>query len=114
MSTENKELIKAFGDLDVKRWLSDKEYQKEVAAIYNLAKKCINIFDAFQHIPQFNSIGKLLSTVIEVDDNISIKSKAFNSVFERAKQEFNFISEDYEKRMLRAVDNAIISKFITD
>lgn len=109
-----KENLKDFSSIDIKRWLNDKEYQKVIADNYNIAKKCINIFDAFQHIPQFNSIGKLMSAVIEVDDNISIKSKAFNSVLERAKQNFNFISEDYEKRMLKAVDTAIINKFIID
>lgn len=112
-SSEEKEEIKNW-KFDVKRWLKDEEYQKEIAQKYDRIKKCINIFDAFQYIPQFKAIGKLLSVVVDVDDNVSIKSRAFNAVYEKARADFNFISEDYEKKMLAAIDNSIISKFIVD
>ena len=99
-SDEAKEL-KDQGPIDVRRWLVDSTYRDLVAKNYNKIKKCINIFDAFNTIKQFNAIGQILSGVIDIDSNLSFKSKAFNSVITEAKKHYPFISEIFQKNMMQ-------------
>lgn len=110
-SDEAKEL-KDQGPIDVRKWLVDSKYRDLVAKNYNKIKKCINIFDAFNTIKQFNAIGQILSGVIDIDSNLSFKSKAFNSVITEAKNHYPFISETFQKNMMQGIDKAIISNFI--
>ena len=110
-SDEAKEL-KDQGPIDVRKWLVDSTYRDLIAKNYNKIKKCINIFDAFNTIKQFNAIGQILSGVIDIDSNLSFKSKAFNSVITEAKKHYPFISEIFQKNMMQEIDKAIISNFI--
>ena len=80
--------------MDVLRWLKDANYRQQIADEYDQVKKCINIFDAFTHIQQFDAIRDILSTVIDIDSNLSFKSKAFNAVFNQAKSTYRYISEN--------------------
>lgn len=68
--------------LDVKRYLTDPEYAQQMKDLYESVKKCINIFDIIDHIPQFNSIFKIFSAVLDIDHNISIKTRAYDSVYD--------------------------------
>lgn len=100
--------------LDVKRFLTDAEYAKQIKELYNSVKKCINIFDIIDHIPQFNSIFKIFSTILDIDHNISIKTRAYDSVYDQLKLEGRYMSEQYQKRLLKGIDDAIIAKFINN
>lgn len=112
VSSEIKEQLKDAAPMDVLRWLKDADYRQQIAEQYNQVKKCINIFDAFTHIQQFDAIREILSIVIDIDSNLSFKSKAFNAVFNQAKSNYRYISEQYQKRMLGGIDAAIITNFI--
>lgn len=98
--------------LDVRKWLTDEKYQQHVAEVYDSVKKCINIFDGFNHIKQFNAIGKLLAGVIDMDSQISFKSRAFNTIFNQAKADYSFLSERFQKGILGGIDKSLISNFI--
>lgn len=112
VSSEIKEQLKDAAPMDVLRWLKDANYRQQIADEYDQVKKCINIFDAFTHIQQFDAIRDILSTVIDIDSNLSFKSKAFNAVFNQAKSTYGYISEKYQKGMLGGIDRAIITNFI--
>ena len=112
VSSEIKEQLKDAAPMDVLRWLKDANYRQQIADEYDQVKKCINIFDAFTHIQQFDAIRDILSTVIDIDSNLSFKSKAFNAVFNQAKSTYRYISEKYQKKMLGGIDAAIITNFI--
>ncbi len=112
VSSEMKEQLKNAAPMDVLRWLKDANYRQQIADEYDQVKKCINIFDAFTHIQQFDAIRDILSTVIDIDSNLSFKSKAFNAVFNQAKSTYKYISEKYQKKMLGGIDAAIITNFI--
>lgn len=112
VSLEIKEQLKDAAPMDVLRWLKDANYRQQIAEQYNQVKKCINIFDAFTHIQQFDAIRDIFSTVIDIDSNLSFKSKAFNAVFNQAKSNYKYISEKYQKMMLGGIDKAIINNFI--
>lgn len=112
VSSEIKEQLKDSAPMDVLRWLKDANYRQQIADEYDQVKKCINIFDAFTHIQQFDAIRDILSTVIDIDSNLSFKSKAFNAVFNQAKSTYRYISEKYQKKMLGGIDAAIITNFI--
>ena len=112
VSSEVKEQLKDAAPMDVLRWLKDANYRQQIADEYDQVKKCINIFDAFTHIQQFDAIRDILSTVIDIDSNLSFKSKAFNAVFNQAKSTYRYISEKYQKKMLGGIDAAIITNFI--
>lgn len=112
---EQKALVDEIGDFDVKRWFADSAYRDKVAKVYNIIKKCINLFDAFTHIPQFDAIRQLYDSVSVVDNQSSIKAAAFNeciTAFENSG--IKYISEKYHNNVLKQIDNQIISKFIQE
>lgn len=100
--------------LDVKRYLTDPEYAQQMKDLYESVKKCINIFDIIDHIPQFNSIFKIFSAVLDIDHNISIKTRAYDSVYDQLKLEGRYMSEQYQTRLLKGIDDAIIAKFVNN
>lgn len=100
--------------LDVKRYLTDPEYAQNIKDLYESVKKCINIFDIIDHIPQFNSIFKIFSAVLDIDHNISIKTRAYDSVYDQLKLEGRYMSEQYQTRLLKGIDDAIIAKFVNN
>lgn len=100
--------------LDVKRYLTDAEYAQSIKDLYESVKKCINIFDIIDHIPQFNSIFKIFSAVLDIDHNISIKTRAYDSVYDQLKLERRYMSEQYQTRLLKGIDDAIIAKFVNN
>ena len=100
--------------LDVKRYLTDKEYAQQIKDLYESVKKCINIFDVIDHIPQFNAIFKIFSAVLDIDHNISIKTRAYDTVYDQLKLEGRYMSEQYQTRLLKGIDDAIIAKFVNN
>ena len=100
--------------LDVKRYLNDKEYAQQMKDLYESVKKCVNIFDVVDHIPQFNSIFKIFSAVLDIDHNISIKTRVYDKVYDQLKLEGRYMSEEYQSRLLKGIDDAIIAKFVNN
>ena len=100
--------------LDVKRYLTDPEYAQQTKDLYESVKKCINIFDIVDHIPQFNAIFKIFSAVLDIDHNISIKTRAYDKVYDQLKREGRYMSEQYQARLLKGIDDAIIAKFVNN
>lgn len=111
-TAEQKEYLEQLPLMDVLKWLKDADYRQQIAQQYDQVKKCINIFDAFTHIKQFDAIRDILSVVIDIDSNLSFKSRAFNAVFNQAKNNYKYISEKYQNGILGAIDKAIITNFI--
>ena len=103
--------------LDVRKLFIDKAYRKEIKDRYEKVKKCINIFNITDHIPQFNSIFKIFSAVMDIDHNISIKTRKFDAVYKELKEgqyRVGYMSEEYQTRLLKGIDDAIITKFINN
>lgn len=110
-----KDSDKNFEPLDVQKFLEDDVYKQQIINKYNDSKVCLNIFAMIDQIPQYNSLYKLLGLVINLDNNISIKSRIFNNMYaELKKRKYKYIPEDYQKGMLRGIDNAIISTYVTN
>lgn len=114
-SEEQKALIDEIGDFNVKKWFQDIEYRKKVAEAYNIIKKCVNIFDAFTHIKQFDAIRKIYDAVCVVDNQSAIKATSFNNIIsELGSQGKTYLSEKYQNNILKQIDNIIISKYIQE
>lgn len=108
----SQEWVNDIEPFDVYKWMNDEKYREEISEIYNNIKKCINVFDIFNSIPQFDAIRQIFSAVLYVDPAISIKSKAYNKLYDAAKKKNIFMPEDYQQRLLAGIDNDIISDFI--
>lgn len=113
LSGEDKKLFNDFGELDVKKWFSNANYRRQVSALYDKIKKCINIFEIFQHISQFDAIRDLYDATFTIDQESVIKSKVFNDIVTKEISKNPYITEKYQTNLLREVDNAFINKFIT-
>lgn len=113
LSSEDKKLFNDFGELDVKKWFSNANYRRQVSALYDKIKKCINIFEIFQHISQFDAIRDLYDATFTIDQESVIKSKVFNDIVTKEISKNPYITEKYQTNLLREVDNAFINKFIT-
>lgn len=98
--------------LDVQKFLTDPEYAKSIKDYYNKVKKCINIFDLIDHIPQFRAIFNIFSAVNDIDHNLAIKTQIYDYAYNRLSESNPYISETYQNNMLRSVDNVFISMFI--
>ena len=111
-SNPTDDYAKNIEQFDVYEWLHNSDYREQIAYEYNHIKKCINVFDIFDSIPQFDAIRQILSAVIDIDNVISIKSKAYNKVYTTAKSMGIYMPEDYQKRLLSGIDDVLISNFV--
>lgn len=98
--------------LDVQRFLTDPEYAKIIKDQYNKVKKCVNIFDLVDHIPQFKAIFSIFSAVNDIDHNLAIKTQIYDYAYSRLSESNPYISETYQNNLLRSVDNIFISMFV--
>lgn len=114
LSEEDKKLFEDFGELDIPKWFQDEEYRKEVSSLYNKIKKCINIFEIFCHIKQFDAIRQLYDVVLETDKTASVKNSIFNAIITPEIAQNPYISEKYQKNLLSSIDNVFINKFIQE
>ena len=114
LSAEEREQFKQFGELDVRRWFKDENYRKEVSQLYNKIKKCINVFEIFQSIKQFDAIRQLYDATYSIDSDSVIKNKIFNTIIQKEISNNPYITEKYQNNLLREIDNAFINKFIID
>lgn len=100
--------------LDFRRFLVDQEYAREVKESYNKVKKCVNIFDLIDHIPQFKAIFNIFSAVCDVDHNLAIKTQIYDYAYDRLSATNPYISETYQNNLLRGTDNVFISMFLNE
>lgn len=101
--------------IDVQKYLTDDNYREEIKNLYDKVKKCINIFEILDHIPQYNAILQIFSMVMESEHIISIKSRAYDSIYASLKEQgYNNISEEYQTRLLKGIDDAMIIKFVNE
>lgn len=114
LNNEQKKIVSKVGNFNVERWFRDPEYRKDVADAYDIIKKCINIFHAFTTIPQFDAIRELYSVVKEVDENTTIKGKAFNVIINKLIDKNPYIPESYQTNILKAIDNEIINEYLSE
>lgn len=98
--------------LDVYKWMHDAAYREEISEVYNRFKKCINVFDVFNSIPQFDAIREIFAAILDTDPVISIKSKAYDRLYDAAKKRSLFMTEEYQNRLLSSIDNDLITNFI--
>lgn len=118
--SKREEKMKVEGELiDVRRLFVDKDYLQEVKNRYEKVKKCINIFDVVDHIPQYNAIFEIFSAVMDIDHNISIKTRKYDEVYKKLKEgdgdiKVGYMDEQYQTRLLKGIDIAIISKFVRE
>lgn len=111
-SQEDAEWAEEIEYLDSKKWLTNEEYREEIAEIYNHIKKCINIFDAFTSIPQFDAIRTIFASILYTDSVVSIKSKAFDKICNEAKVKKIYMPDKYQETLLSSIDNEIVANFI--
>lgn len=98
--------------LDVQRFFTNAEYAKTVKDAYNKVKKCVNIFDLIDHIPQFKAIFNIFSAITDIDHNIAVKTQIYDYAYSRLSETNPYISEVYQNNLLRSVDNIFISMFV--
>ena len=112
LTDDQRSQFKAFGELDVKKWFKDASYRKEVSDLYNQIKKCINIFEIFEHIEQFDAIRQLYDFTFVAEGDTTIKSKSFNTIISKLISDNPYVTKQYQKNLLREIDSAFINKFI--
>ena len=98
--------------LNVQRFLIDPGYAKVIKDQYNKVKKCVNIFDLIDHIPQFKAIFNIFSAVIDIDHNLPVKTQIYDYAYSRLFETNPYISETYQDNLLRSIDNIFISMFV--
>ena len=114
LSPEEIKTFQDFGELNVRKWFADENYRKQVSNLYNRIKKCINIFEIFQHIEQFDAIRRLYDATYSIDSEGVIKSKAFNNIIQKEISKNPYITEKYQTNVLREIDNSFINKFLME
>lgn len=99
---------------DNTEYADGKFYRDELIKFYNRIKKCINIFDHIDKIPQFNAIMKIYGSVMQYDKNLSIKSKIYDSIYEIIKSQTKAnISDSYLNKLVHSIDNNLIVGFFS-
>lgn len=98
--------------LDVNKYFKDLEYAQEIRDTYNKVKKCSNVFDIVDRIPQFKAIFDIFSAVMDIDHNISLKTRIYDTVYKQLKDEKTYMTEEYQARLLKGIDEFIITRFI--
>ena len=98
--------------LDVNKYFKDLEYAQEIIDAYNKVKKCSNVFDIVDRIPQFKAIFDIFSAVMDIDHNISLKTRIYDTVYKQLKDEKTYMTEEYQARLLKGIDEFIIARFI--
>lgn len=98
--------------LDVNKYFKDLEYAQEIRDAYNKVKKCSNVFDIVNRIPQFKAIFDIFSAVMDIDHNISLKTRIYDTVYKQLKDEKTYMTEEYQARLLKGIDEFIIARFI--
>ena len=98
--------------LDVNKYFKDLEYAQEIRDVYNKVKKCSNVFDIVDRIPQFKAIFDIFSAVMDIDHNISLKTRIYDTVYKQLKDEKTYMTEEYQARLLKGIDEFIIARFI--
>ena len=98
--------------LDVNKYFKDLEYAQEIRDAYNKIKKCSNVFDIVDRIPQFKAIFDIFSAVMDIDHNISLKTRMYDTVYKQLKDEKTYMTEEYQARLLKGIDEFIIARFI--
>lgn len=98
--------------LDVQKFLTDPEYATIIKDQYNKVKKCVNIFDLVDHIPQFKAIFNIFSAVNDIDHNLAIKTQIYDYAYSKMSETNPYISETYQNNLLRSIDNVFISMFV--
>lgn len=98
--------------LDVNKYFKDLEYAQEIKDAYNKVKKCSNVFDIVDRIPQFKAIFDIFSAVMDIDHNISLKTRIYDTVYKQLKDEKTYMTEEYQARLLKGIDEFIIARFI--
>ena len=98
--------------LNFKRFLVDQNYAREIKESYNKVKKCVNIFDLIDHIPQFKAIFNIFSAVCDIDHNLPIKTQIFDYAYDRISSANPYMTETYQNNLLRSTDSIFISMFL--
>lgn len=111
-SNPTEKWVENIDPFNVYKWMKDENYREEISKIYNRIKKCINVFDIFNSISQFDAIRQIFSAVLDTDPVISIKSKIYDKLYDAAKKRKLFTPENYLSRLLGTIDNNIIANFI--
>ena len=103
-----------FLDFDMMIMASDniEQYEQEIRDAYNKVKKCSNVFDIVDRIPQFKAIFDIFSAVMDIDHNISLKTRIYDTVYKQLKDEKTYMTEEYQARLLKGIDEFIIARFI--
>lgn len=108
-----------FGELDVKKFISDEKYRNEIINFYDEIKVAVNIFDLLWRLPQFRSVLQLEGFVLESDEALSLKSRIFRYVITELDKEGDdgkvrgsYMDNRYAARMLGNIDKLLIQKFI--
>lgn len=109
-----------FKNFDPIKFVNNTEYKKgqfyrdDLIEFYNKIKKCINIFDHLDKIPQFKAIMQLYAAILQYDQNTSIKTKIFDSIYKTIKDEtLNNISESYLSKLVHSIDNNLVVGFFS-
>lgn len=99
-------------ELDIIQFMFDDNYAKEVKDNYNERKICINVFDVITRIPQIRDAFKLLAATSIMDHNLTVKSAIYDEAYADLKPAFPYMSEIFQKNLLRAIDNVFIRQFL--
>lgn len=91
-----------------------KFYRDELIKLYNNNKKCINIFDHLDKIPQYKAIMQIYACILQYDRNISIRTKIYDAIYKKIKPQTKAnISEPYLNSLVHSIDNNLITGFFS-
>ena len=100
------------GKFDPIKFLRDDNYRNLAIEYQNEIKENIPIFKIIKDIPQFNSILKLLGTVEQLDHLTSTKSKLFDDIMNKLKEQNYYVDEYMQKGILSFIDDLLILDFM--
>ena len=101
------------GKFDSKKYLTDSNYRNRAIEYQNAIKQNIPIFKIIEDIPQFKAIMDLLEGIHIMDSVISIKTKLFDHIYSKLKDEEGYyIDEFIQKGILSFIDGLITVNYL--
>lgn len=102
-------LVRTF---NIENWLENKDNYKEVIKeYYSKIKAVVPIFDIIDHIPQYEASFKLLDATNVIDNEVSIKNKVQNVIYE-AGHNARFWSDSFKINLLNSIQAKFIEQFL--
>lgn len=110
-----------FEKVDLRKFVLDQDYRKQIKDFYNEIKVTVNIYDVIDSIDQFNSILRLEAFLLDMEQGITMKSRIYSYITGLLSQQSGVNKGDkiglqmddrYIENMLTTIDKIMIENYL--